>query len=62
MSGLIAIDAAGYVYVTGYVQTLSSTYNIVTIKYSPAGVQQWASFYTAPAPGRKPMSLDGRYG
>jgi hypothetical protein len=36
----------GNIYVTGFSEDGSST-DMVTIKYSPAGVQLWASRYTA---------------
>ncbi|MBK9423832.1 MAG: T9SS type A sorting domain-containing protein [Bacteroidetes bacterium] len=39
-------DQAGNIYVTGFSEDGSST-DMVTIKYSPAGVQLWASRYTA---------------
>lgn len=45
----IAVDAAGNVYVTGYIQTDTLTnYNYATVKYNAAGVQQWASIYDGP--------------
>lgn len=45
----IAVDVAGNVYVTGYVQTDTLTnYNYATVKYDAAGVQQWAQIYDGP--------------
>lgn len=45
----IAVDNAGYVYVTGYV-TLAST-DIFTIKYTPAGVLSWNRLVTGNGAG-----------
>jgi uncharacterized delta-60 repeat protein len=42
----IAVDASGFVYVTGSVTGGSSGANCVTIKYNNAGVQQWATTYS----------------
>lgn len=47
----IAIDADGNVYVTGESKGLVD-YDIATIKYNSAGVQQWASRYDGPANGQ----------
>lgn len=46
----IAVDTAGNVYVTGE-SIGSGNYDIVTIKYNAAGVQQWASRYDGPVNG-----------
>ncbi len=47
----IVTDATGNVYVTGYSAGLSANYDVVTIKYNPAGVQQWATRYNGTANG-----------
>jgi hypothetical protein len=41
----LALNDAGDVYVTGRSITSGSDYDIVTIKYNSAGVQQWAAVY-----------------
>ncbi len=41
----IAVDASGNTYVTGQTYNGTNNYDIVTIKYNSAGVQQWASTY-----------------
>jgi hypothetical protein len=43
----VAIDAAGDVYVTG--RSYGATSDWATLKYSPAGVQQWLRRFTSPA-------------
>lgn len=46
----LASDGAGNIFVTGYSNTglLMANDNYATIKYSPAGTQQWAAFYNGP--------------
>ncbi|WP_375434994.1 malectin domain-containing carbohydrate-binding protein [uncultured Hymenobacter sp.] len=48
----VAVDAAGNVYVTGTSTTTSAAnnYEAVTVKYSPAGQQLWATARTNTAP------------
>jgi hypothetical protein len=46
----VAIDEQGYVYVTGgSMRGSENGSDIVTIKYSPAGVQEWLTVYKGPA-------------
>lgn len=47
----ITVDTSGNVYVTGYSAGAASNYDIATIKYNSAGVQQWAARYDGPAAG-----------
>ena len=47
----VAVDASENVYVTGATHTATHNYDIVTIKYDSAGVQQWASTYDGPGHG-----------
>jgi M6 family metalloprotease-like protein/uncharacterized delta-60 repeat protein len=47
----LAVDGVGNVYVTGYGDTdvsLTFNYNYITIKYNPAGAQQWVTTYNGP--------------
>lgn len=47
----MTVDRMGNVYVTGYINGTSPGWDIATIKYSPAGVQQWVSRYDGPGHG-----------
>ena len=47
----IKADAAGNVYVTGYSAGAAANYDVVTIKYNPSGVQQWATRFNGTANG-----------
>jgi len=46
IDGATAVDLQGNVYVTGATTSSTTSYNMLTIKYNPAGVQQWAQIYT----------------
>ncbi len=50
----IALDSKGNVYVTGGVSGYFITKDFLTIKYDPAGNEEWAALYDGPADG-----LDG---
>jgi hypothetical protein len=43
-----AIDAAGNIYVTGYITGSGTESDYCTIKYNNSGVQQWAKIYNGP--------------
>ena len=47
----VAVDALGYVYVTGYSYGSGTNYDFATIKYSPNGIEQWVSRYNGPGNG-----------
>jgi uncharacterized delta-60 repeat protein len=47
----LAVDAAGNVYVTGMSYSSTTSDDYVTIKYSPAGIKQWAARYNGPING-----------
>jgi uncharacterized delta-60 repeat protein len=47
----LAVDRNRNVYVTGYGYNLSDNLDIVTIAYSPAGVQLWSESYAGPSGG-----------
>ncbi len=44
----IALDNSGFVYITGFSYGISSSSDIITIKYDNNGVQQWAKRYNGP--------------
>lgn len=45
----LKIDSEGNIYVTGNSESSSGNLDIATVKYSNAGVQQWAARYNGPA-------------
>jgi uncharacterized delta-60 repeat protein len=45
----LAIDASGFIYVTGYSYTSSTNNDYTTIKYDASGNQQWLTKYNGPA-------------
>lgn len=47
----IVADSIGNVYVIGYVGPTFGPYDLVFIKYNPAGVQQWIKTYPNASPG-----------
>jgi uncharacterized delta-60 repeat protein len=58
----MAIDSAGYVYVTGESVGSGTGYDYATIKYSASGQQQWAARYNGPAndrDGATAIAVDG---
>jgi uncharacterized delta-60 repeat protein len=44
----LTVDQAGNVFVTGYINGVSPGWDIETIRYNAAGVQQWAKKYNGP--------------
>lgn len=47
----VTTDLAGNVYITGVTEGTSSNYNAITIMYSAAGTQQWATAYNGSGNG-----------
>jgi len=47
----LAVDAGNNVYVTGYINGVSPSWDIATIKYNSAGAQQWIRNYDGPGHG-----------
>jgi len=47
----IAVDAGSNVYVTGYINGVSPSWDIATIKYNSGGAQQWVEKYDGPGHG-----------
>jgi Beta-propeller repeat len=59
----IALDGSGNVYVTGVSLSSRSGYDYATVKYDPAGQQQWVARYSGPGRGNEEgastMVVDG---
>ena len=51
LAGWLALDSQANVYVTGYSRGNGSGFDYTTIKYSSAGVTQWAQRYNGPGNG-----------
>ncbi len=47
----LAVDAGSNVYVTGYINGTSPAWDIATLKYNAAGIQQWVKTYDGPGHG-----------
>src|SRR6185436_7196098 len=47
----LAVDKNGNVYVTGYINGVSPSWDIATIKYNTSGTQQWVEKYDGPGHG-----------
>jgi hypothetical protein len=47
----IAIDNAGYIYVTGYSSDSGTFHDYATVKYDASGVEQWVARYNGPDSG-----------
>ena len=47
----IAVDGGSNVYVTGYINGVSPSWDIATIKYNSSGAQQWVEKYDGPGHG-----------
>lgn len=44
----LTVDASGYIYVTGFSSQGGNNYDMCTIKYNSAGIQQWGALYNGP--------------
>lgn len=61
-NGGIAVDAQGNVYITGKSESTGTSFDYVTIKYNPLGVQQWLTRYNGLANGidqTQAIAVDG---
>jgi uncharacterized delta-60 repeat protein len=47
----LAVDGSGNVYVAGYINGVSPSWDMATVKYNSAGVQQWVKTYNGPGNG-----------
>ncbi|MBK6772155.1 MAG: SBBP repeat-containing protein, partial [Ignavibacteria bacterium] len=57
----MTVDTSGNIYVTGVSPTITTGKDYVTIKYNPAGVQQWAARYNSSGQDDivKGLAIDG---
>ncbi len=51
LAGWLTLDSHSNVYVTGYSKGNGSGFDYTTIKYSPAGIEQWVARYNGPGNG-----------
>ncbi|MDB5227206.1 MAG: hypothetical protein JWN78_1399 [Bacteroidota bacterium] len=47
----LVVDATGNVFVTGYINGVSPSWNLIVVKYNSTGTQQWVKTYDGPGHG-----------